>query len=176
MEKNQAIFEVQSYSKFSRSKLCPFQSWVVRSWVIRSWDFRSWVVRSSVVRSSVVRSCVVRSWVIRSSVVQSSVRESFFGRKYMNEKTYSTRVISWKKKILFIQPYAFKIQFESTICSIGKTKSTSAIAFDCQHLEYNQCYFFILKMYLFTIQNVLVMYSIYLNTTLLLSPVPLWWS
>ncbi len=53
MEKNQAIFEVQSYSKFSHSKLCPF-----RSWVVRSWSVRSWVVRSSVVRSSVGESCI----------------------------------------------------------------------------------------------------------------------
>ncbi len=76
MEKNQAIFEVQSYSKFSRSKLGLFRSWVVRSWVVRSWVFRSWVVRSSVVRSSVFRSWVVQSWVVRSSVVRSSVGES----------------------------------------------------------------------------------------------------
>jgi hypothetical protein len=76
MEKNQAIFEAQSYSKFSCSKLGPFWSWVVRSWVVRSWDIRSWVVRSWVVQSWVIRSWVVRSWVVRSSVVWSSVGES----------------------------------------------------------------------------------------------------
>jgi hypothetical protein len=81
MEKNQAIFEVQSYSKFSRSKLCPFLSWVVRSWVVRSWDGRSWVVRSSVVRS-----WVVRSWVVRSSVGESIFSFSIYYCWRMSEK------------------------------------------------------------------------------------------